>query len=166
MRGDTEMGKSTQIAEFGKKLMAMGKVDNALELISKEAKELLRAQRCSIFIVDEQDEILWTKLSDGIGRIVISLDSGIAGETYKQKAPQIVNDPYKNKHFLKSIDQKSGFVTKNIITTPIYSSRRDIIGVIQLLNKSRGEFDEKDLEDLAFFANYISGTLELILMQQ
>ena len=160
------MKKSTQIAEFGQKLMALGEVDNALELIADEAKQLLNADRCSIFIVDTEDKMLWTKLADGIGRIVIALDSGIVGDTYIKNEPQLVNNHYENERFLPNIDKKSGYVTRNIITTPIYNSKRKIIGIIQLLNKSRGDFDEKDSENLAFLANYVSGSLELILMSE
>jgi GAF domain-containing protein len=160
------MEKFNQIAEFGKKLMGLEKMDNVLDLISSEAKKLLNAQRCSIFIVDAHDEMLWTRLSDGMGRIVISLDSGIVGDTYLTKKPQIVNTPYNDPRFLQSIDKKSGFITKNIITVPIFDSKREIMGIIQLLNKSRFDFNEKDLEILTFFANYISGSLELVLMHE
>lgn len=158
------MKKYNQIAEFGKKLMTLGRIDNSLELISSEAKDLLNADRCSIFIVDSEDKILWTKHSDGIGRIVIGLDSGIVGDTYMLQKPQVVNVPYEDDRFLHSIDKKSGYVTRNIITVPIFDSSRDVIGIIQLLNKSRGDFEDTDLEMLTFFANYISGSLELVLM--
>ncbi|EDZ63561.1 protein 1 containing GAF domain [Sulfurimonas gotlandica GD1] len=160
------MQKYKQIAEFGKKLMALGKIENSLELIADEAKMLLNADRCSIFIVDAEDKMLWTKLSDGIGRIVIALDSGIVGDTYKTTKPQVVNSPYDDSRFLPSIDKKSGYVTRNIITVPIFDSKREVIGVIQLLNKSRGDYDDKDLETLTFFANYVSGSLELVLMNE
>lgn len=160
------MQKFNQIAEFGKKLMVLGKIDNSLELISKEAKMLLNADRCSIFIVDAQDKMLWTKHSDGIGRIVISLDAGIVGDTYKIQKPQVVNNPYEDPRFLSNIDKKSGYVTRNIIAVPIFDSKRDVIGVIQLLNRSRGDFNNKDLEILTFFANYVSGSLELVLMNE
>jgi signal transduction protein with GAF and PtsI domain len=158
--------KYNQIAEFGKKLMSLGKIENSLELISDEAKELLHADRCSIFIVDAQDKILWTKLSDGIGRIVISLDAGIVGDTYQSAKPQVVNSPYDDPRFLPNIDKKSGYITKNIITVPIFDSKREVIGVIQLLNKRRGDYDNNDLEALTFFANYVSGSLELDLINE
>ncbi|NCO02457.1 MAG: GAF domain-containing protein [Epsilonproteobacteria bacterium] len=157
------MRRIKQIAAFGKKLMASEDVESTLELISGEAKTLLDAERCSIFIVDKEDKMLWTKISDGIGRIVISLDAGIVGETYMQQKPQVVNSPYDNTKFLPSIDKKSGYVTKNLITVPIFDSKREVIGVIQLLNKYRFDFDDKDLENLTFFANYVSGSLELAL---
>jgi len=158
------MKKFNQIAEFGQKLMALEDMDQALNLISVEAKKLLNADRCSIFIVDTEDDILWTKLSDGIGRIVIALDAGIVGDTYQMQKPQVVNRPYEDSRFAQNIDKKSGYTTKNIITVPIFDSKRDVIGVIQLLNKSRSEFDDKDLDSLTFFANYVSGSLELVLM--
>ena len=159
------MSKAKEIAKFGKELMALDDMDKVLELISGEAKRLLNTDRCSIFIVDKEDEMLWTKVSDGIGRIVISLDAGIVGDTYKQQAPQIVNKPYEDTRFLPSIDKKTGYVTKNIITVPVFDSKRDVLAIIQLLNKSRFDFDEKDLETLTFFANYVSGSLELALME-
>jgi GAF domain-containing protein len=155
-----------QIAEFGQKLMSLGEIENVLELIAGEAKKLVNTERCSIFIVDKEDGILWTKLSDGIGRIVISLDSGIVGDTYQKQSAQIVNDPYDDARFLQVIDKKSGYTTKNIITVPIFDSKREIIGIIELLNKSRTDFTNEDLETLTFFANYISGSLELVLMSK
>ncbi len=160
------MKKYNQIAEFGKKLMTLGRIDNSLELISTEAKDLLNADRCSIFIVDSEEKILWTKHSDGIGRIVIGLDSGIVGDTYELQKPQVVNNPYDDARFLQSIDKKSGYVTRNMITVPIFNSGREVIGIIQLLNKSRGDYDESDIKMLTFFANYVSGSLELVLMNE
>jgi len=155
-----------QIAEFGKKLMAMEEMDNVLELIADEAKSLVNAQRCSIFIVDKEDKILWTKVSDGIGRIVIGLDSGIVGVTYETKEPQIVNNPYDDERFLSHIDKKSGYTTKNMITVPIFDSKRNVMGVVQLLNKKHSDFDDADLELLTFFANYVSGSLELAILSE
>lgn len=160
------MSKIKEIAKFGQELMALDNMDNVLELISAEAKKLLNTERCSIFIVDKEDKILWTKLSDGIGRIVLSLDSGIVGDTYQKQEPQIVNKPYEDERFLQGIDKKSGFITKNIITAPIFNSKREIIGIIQLLNKSRFDFDETDVETLTFLANYVSGSIELTLMNE
>ncbi|MEJ2372259.1 MAG: GAF domain-containing protein [Sulfurimonas sp.] len=161
------MNKFNQIAAFGKELVKVENVDDSLELIAKEAKEIVNADRCSIFIVDESENILWTKLSDGIGgRIVISLSSGIVGDTYAQREAQVVNNPYEDPRFLPSIDKKSGYKTKNMITIPIFNSKREIMGIIQLLNKSRYDFDGDDLEVLTFFANYISGTLELVLLSE
>ena len=158
------MDKFNQIADFGKELANLETSDNALLLIGEEAKRLVGADRCSLFIVDKEDDMLWTKLSDGMGRIVISSDSGIVGDTYLKQEAQIVNTPYEDKRFLPYIDKKSGYTTKNILTVPIFNSKHEVMGIIQLLNKSRSDFNTDDLDTIAFFANYVSGSLELVLM--
>jgi GAF domain-containing protein len=160
------MNKFNQIAEFGKRLMSVDDMEKVSELIADEAKTLVDADRCSIFIVDNEDKILWTKLSDGIGRIVIGLDSGIVGNVYKTKQAQIVNNPYEDEKFLPNIDKKSGYTTKNMIAVPIFDSKRNVMGVLQLLNKSRFDFGQADLELLTFFANYVSGSLELVILNE
>lgn len=150
-----------KIAEFGKQLLADPSLDNALLLIADQAKDLVDADRCSIFMYDADADMLWTKLADGIGKIAISTESGIAGDTYTKGEPQVVNEPYKDERFLAGIDKKSGYETLNMITVPIFDSQRKVIGLFQLLNKRDGDFLEDDLKVLTFFANYISGTLEL-----
>ncbi len=155
-----------RISDFGKKLSGLERIEDALPSISEEAKAIVNAERCSIFIVDRAGEMLWTKLSDGIGRIAIGIESGIVGDTVQKKAAQMVNNPYENSRFLSKIDEKSGFVTRNILAIPIFNSRQEVIGVIQLLNKYHGDFDEKDEGIMSFFANYVSGTLELALLME
>ena len=80
-----------RIADFGKKLSGLDHIEEALPTIAEEAKAIVNAERCSIFIVDREGAMLWTKLSDGIGRIAIGIDSGIVGDTVFKKAAQLVN---------------------------------------------------------------------------
>jgi hypothetical protein len=63
---------------------------------------------------------------------------------------------------LPSIDDKTGFVTENIASIPIFDSTRRIIGVFQLLNKPNG-FSSEDAKSMIFFAHYISTYLELAI---
>jgi hypothetical protein len=57
-----------KIAEFGKQLLQDTSLDNALLLIADQAKDLIQAKRCSIFMYDKEADMLWTKLADGIGK--------------------------------------------------------------------------------------------------
>jgi GAF domain-containing protein len=151
------------LTEFGKKLLNKPSLSEGLLLISQTAKELLRAERCSIYIYDSSNNLLWTTLSDGIQKIKISADAGLAGHTLKEKKPIISNDPYNDGRFLKEIDEKSGYITQNIATAPIFDSHRHVIGVLQLLNKRDG-FDNEDSRFMIFFAHYVSSYLELTAM--
>ncbi|MGZ8547920.1 MAG: GAF domain-containing protein [Sulfuricurvum sp.] len=155
-----------RIAEFGKKLMLYDNIESTLPAISEEAKAIINVERCSIFMVDRTANMVWTKLSDGIGRIALGLDAGIVGMCATSAKPQVSNNPYEDSRFLAKIDEKSGFMTRNILAVPIFNSKQVVIGVIQLLNKYNGDFTESDEEIMAFFANYISGTLELALLME
>lgn len=160
------MDNSTRYAkltEFGKRLMGRPALNDGLILISKTAKDLLQADRCSIYIFDKEKNELWTTFADGVNRIRISADDGLAGYTLKEKKPIISNDPYNDVRFLKAIDHKTGYVTRSVATCPVFSSDRRIIGVLQLLNKDSG-FDKEDSKFMIFFSHYISSYLELAAM--
>lgn len=150
-----------KLALFGKELLDKTSLTEGLPLISRYAKEVIGADRCSIFIYDLEKKELWTTLADGIEKIVIPSNQGLVGHTLKVRTTIIANDAYSNPKFLSKIDKESGFTTKNVIATPIFNSKREVLGILELLNKDGG-FDKDDAKFMAFFTNYISGFLELI----
>lgn len=153
----------TALAEFGNALLKHPTLQEGLPLISEYAKQVSGAERCSIFIYNPKIQMLWTTLADGAEKIMVHQDDGIVGHTVKEGKPILVNDPYEDPRFLAMIDHKTGFVTKNIASIPIFDSTRHIIGVFQLLNKPGG-FSREDAKFMIFFAHYISGYLELAML--
>ena len=152
--------KSHKLAAFAKGLLEKRSLEAGLPHIATYVKEVVGAERCSIFIVDAQKNELWTTLADGVERIVVPSDKGLVGYTIKEKKPIITNDAYSHPHFLAEIDEQTGYMTHNIITAPIFGSNREIIGVLELLNKEGG-FDAEDMRFMVFFAHFISGFIEL-----
>ncbi len=150
-----------KLANFGRELLDNTSYASGLPRISKYAKEIIGAHRCSIFINDIEKQELWTTLADDVSRIIIPSDKGLVGFTIKERKPIIANDPYTHLHFLPEIDKETGYTTTNIVTAPIFNSKREIIGVLELLNKDGG-FDNEDVRFMIFFSHYISGYLELI----
>lgn len=152
----------SKLADFGRALLSRPLLNEGLPLISQYAKQISGAERCSIFVRNPVSKTLWTTLADGTDTITIHEDDGIAGQTIKEAKPLLINDPYSNENFLHSVDNKTGFVTKNIASIPIFDSQRRIIGVFQLLNKPDG-FSPEDSKFMIFFAHYISTYLELAI---
>jgi len=150
-----------KLADFGRELLNKKSLHEGIPLISKYAKEVISASRCSIFIYNTKTNTLWTTHADGVDRIEIPADKGIVGHTIRTKKSIIANEAYTNPDFLNEIDQKTGYITHNIITSPIFNSTRNVVGVLELINKEDG-FDTEDLKFMEFFAHYISGFLELI----
>lgn len=151
------------LADFGRALLNRPSIQDGLPMISEYAKEVSGAERCSIFIYNPKIQMLWTTLADGIEKIMVHKDDGIVGHTVKEGKPILVNNPYEDDRFLATIDNKTGFVTENIASIPIFNSSRQIIGVFQLLNKPGG-FSKEDARFMIFFAHYISGYLELAML--
>lgn len=151
----------TKIAEFGRKLLLRPSLEIAIPIISTYAKNLLEADRCSVFIYNKKKNCLWTVLSDGISAIEISVEEGIVGASFREQTALTVNDPYADSRFSSKIDHDTGYLTKNIIAIPIMDAFRKPIGVLQLLNKENGDFDHEDIRLLTFFNHYISGYVEL-----
>ncbi len=154
------MNPHLKVAAFGRELLQHSSLEEALPLISTYAKELIGAARCSIYIFDPKSRKLWTTMADGVKRIVIGLDQGLAGKSLREGRNIIENAPYSNPDFLQSVDEQTGFTTENIASIPIFASTHRIIGVLQLLNKPGG-FEDKDVRLMVFFAHYVSGYLEL-----
>ena len=148
------------LANFGRELLEKKTLAEGLPIISIYAKNVIGAQRCSIFIYDAKDKNLWTTISDGVEKILIPSDKGLVGYTLKTRKPVVANEAYAHPEFLAEVDKETGFITKNVITSPIFSSKREIIGVLQLLNKD-DDFDDEDMKFMIFFSHYISGFLEL-----
>jgi signal transduction protein with GAF and PtsI domain len=150
----------SKLANFGKELLNKTSLVEGVPLISKYAKEIIGADRCSIFIYNSVKDELWTTMADGIEKIIIPSDKGIVGHTLEVKKPLLVHDAESDPLFLSAIDKNSGYKTNNLVTAPVFNSEREVIGVLQLLNKETG-FNEDDVKCMKFFAHYISGFLEL-----
>lgn len=153
--------RSQKLTLFAKELLTKNSLEEGLPHIAKYAKDVMEADRCSIFLLDEQKNELWTTLADGIERIAVPADKGIVGYTLKVKKPVITNDAYSHPEFLPDVDKQSGYKTQSIITAPIFDSQRQIVGVLELLNKPEG-FDDEDMKFMIFFAHYISGFIEML----
>ncbi|SFV68673.1 Adenylate cyclase [hydrothermal vent metagenome] len=150
-----------KLTEFAQELLTKHSLEEGMPLISKYVKDVIGAQRCSIFMYDNLKQELWTTLADGVERIIVPSDKGLVGYTIKIKKPVITNEAYAHKEFLEEVDKHTGYKTKNLVTAPIFDSERKIIGVLELLNKEGG-FDEEDVKFMIFFAHYVSGFLELL----
>ncbi len=150
----------SKLADFGKELLNKTSLVEGIPLISKYAKEIIGADRCSIFIYNSVKDELWTTMADGIEKIIIPSDKGIVGHTLEVKKPLLVHNTESDPLFLSAIDKNSGYKTNNLVTAPVFNSEREIIGVLQLQNKETG-FNEDDVKFMKFFAHYISGFLEL-----
>ncbi|OKH18746.1 adenylate/guanylate cyclase domain-containing protein [[Limnothrix rosea] IAM M-220] len=161
-------------AEFQQFLRALDMINNeALETMLDQIMEaftfkigqILKAERTTIFLVDEEQQQLWSKIDrghkNGPRNLRIPLKLGIAGHVAATAETLNIENAYEHPLFKKDIDERPGLQTKTLLCMPICSSTGKVVAVVQLVNK-KGEtsFDDQDEERFSEFASSIGIILE------
>ncbi len=154
------------IFSYAAKLNKERDIDELLILLSTMAKELVEAERCTVWLWDKQSGELYSRLADGTGSLRIPDCSGLVGYAIQNNAEIICNDPYDDPRFNKEVDKKTGYLTRCILIVPMYGENGEIIGAFQVLNKVTGSllFDARDLERLQLTASFSGKALEASLL--
>ncbi len=138
------------LLEVSRRMAAYDSLDDVLHALVDMTTSEIGAERGSLFLNDPATNELYSRVAQGnIKREIRLLNtSGIAGHVFTSGESMIIADPYSDARFNKSIDEQTGFVTRNILCVPIKTVKGEIIGVAQSLNKRKGEFTDEDLDIL------------------
>ncbi|UYV60750.1 PDE2A [Cordylochernes scorpioides] len=129
-------------------------VTQLLKNIMCEAKNLTKAERCSLFLLDkERSELVAKVFDDGDGdskkspeEIRFPANEGIAGFVATTGKHLNIIDAYSHPLFYSKMDLDTGFKTRNILCFPIKDAN-GVVGVAELCNKINGKhftsFDEE-----------------------
>lgn len=137
------------LLKVGRTIALETNLDNLLTIIAQEIKVALDADRCTVFLLDEEKGELWSKVALGMNTKEIRFNSnlGLAGHVATTGETVNIKEAYNDSRFNKEIDNETGYVTKSILCMPIKNMSHQTVGVFQVLNKKDGYFTEKD-EDL------------------
>ena len=139
-------------------------LDNLLRLIIDKLVETLDVERCTVFLVDEERQELYSRmLVEGSGllsEIRLKIGEGIAGHVAATGEHLNVTDADLDPRHVRLFDQISGFHTRTILSVPMYNPQQKIIGVVQLLNKKTGPFTIRDERLLSVMATQAAISIE------
>jgi GAF domain-containing protein len=149
-RLDEEVAKRDRLVEVAGLLSSTLKLDELLEVITEAAAELLGAETSSLLLLDEESGELTVDIATGergheVVKKRVPAGVGIAGWVVEKGEPAVVNAPRDDPRFYGDIDAKSGFETRSILAVPMRTKER-VIGVIEVINKREGSFDEADVK--------------------
>lgn len=121
----------------------------------------LNADRATLFLNDTDNEELFSRVAtkNSIDEIRMSNKAGIAGTVFSTGHGEIIPDAYHDPRFNRSVDEETGYRTRNILCTPIRNGQK-IIGVTQVINKLDGEFTRGDLQSLEVLTAQVAATLQ------
>jgi putative ABC transport system ATP-binding protein len=132
-------------------------LDQVLEAAADRIRDLLNAERTTMFLVDHGRGQLQSKVAhhgeDERLDIRLPIGVGIAGKVAQTGVAMNIADPQHHPDFNPDIDRRSGYRTRSILCIPIMSRTGVVIGVAQILNKQGasafGAADEKTLQSFA-----------------
>ncbi len=138
-------------------------LDTILDIIIEKSIELVNVEASSILLFNEKmDRLIFSAVYGDKKNLIrgksLKLGQGIAGWVAKEHKPLIVNDVEEDDRFYSKIDKSTKFRTKSILCVPIMAGNK-IHGVIELLNKNRGEFNDDDLEKIMTLASFAAFAL-------
>ncbi|MGE5094458.1 MAG: ATPase, T2SS/T4P/T4SS family [Betaproteobacteria bacterium] len=145
---------------FSKKLQAVtnrihstANVDEIILDVSRDICHLFEADRLTVYVTSEDGQSIVSKVKTGLNsfkdiKLPIS-ESSLAGFCALNKRHMNIRDVYDdaelkqfspNLAFLKAVDQRTGYRSKQMLIAPILSAEAgDLMGVIQLINNLSGE---------------------------
>jgi transcriptional regulator with GAF, ATPase, and Fis domain len=159
--------KLKTLLEYSSKIAKERELKKVLLLLTDLVKEIMEADRCSIFLYDRKKKTLWTIVAHGVERIEINVDKGIAGYVFRTGEILNIPDAYKDPRFDRNVDKKTGYRTKTVLAVPLFDRNKNIIGVFQVINKlTAGIFSEEDIDLLKHVSLYASSTIENAILYE
>jgi phosphoserine phosphatase RsbU/P len=150
---------SRAIFEYAAKIGAAQDLEALLVLNADMARDLVGADRCSIWLIDARNNCLWTKVAHGVKELHIPIGQGLVGACVARDEAILVNDAARDERFLHSVDRESGYVTKSVLAVPLRGMDGKPMGALQVLNKPGG-FSPEDVDLLGLCGSYSASTLE------
>ena len=149
------------LLEISRKMSAIDSLDTVLNVLVEMTTAELGAERGSLFLNDPDTKELYSRVAQGNFQREIRIlnTSGVAGYVFTTGESVIIHDAYADPRFNRSVDERTGFVTRNILCVPIKTAKGETIGVAQTLNKKKGRFHTSEM--VLFEAMVRQGSLAL-----
>ncbi|MBY0439344.1 MAG: GAF domain-containing protein, partial [Burkholderiales bacterium] len=168
------------------RIHAATELDEIMLELSQEICALFEADRLTIYVTTEDGNSIVSKVKTGLNsfkdlklpineqsiagfvastRRVVNIDDVYNDEELKRYSPQL--------HFLKEVDKRTGYRTKQMLVVPVCESAKDgppgstarpaLVGVIQIINSRVGQSFSQTAED---GARQLAETLAIALLQR
>jgi hypothetical protein len=161
--------KLTLLCSTGQELASINDRDILLEKLLDASLDMTNSAAASILMTDRKSEELYFRTAGGsdanrITKVRFRADKGIAGWVIKNREPVIVNDISRDPGHYGYIDKAVNYKTRKLICVPIIWEN-EVIGILEAINKkSRGGYNDQDLEFLTILANHAGSSMYIAEM--
>ncbi len=162
------MSRLSLLVDLSSALTQKVELDGLLAEACARVAEALRAERATLWLVDAER-------GDLVARLALSLEPselrqpigrGIAGKVAESGVAMRVDDTRGDARFDPSADRATGYVTRNVLAAPLRERpNAPVRGVLQVLNRADGAFDDEDERYLGALAAQLAAALELTTLR-
>lgn len=132
------------IVEVARDLGSTFALKTLLQRVTAAALRVLGCERATVFLYDAAHDELYSRVATGVEDLRFSAKTGIAGQAVQTRRAIVVPDAYADPQFNRRIDEQTGYRTRNLLTLPLIGHDGTVVGVLQVLNKLRGDFTADD----------------------
>lgn len=142
-------------------------VEQIPRLLLQRVAEIVGAACGSLALIDkERGGVAFQLAYDNEGKelkalesFIMPMGSGIIGTVAASGKPIIANDVRNHPAWSPLADHLTGFDTKKLIAVPLISEG-EVLGVMELLNKKEGDFEEVDVQLLSLVASSAASAIQ------
>jgi transcriptional regulator with GAF, ATPase, and Fis domain len=139
-------------------------MDRLLVQMAEASTRLLQAERASIFLWDRASHTLVGRPALGVegGELRVPDDAGVVGQVIKSGQPRRVDVDIdrEQRDIDRRVDQRLKFQTRSLVCVPLRSSRGEVFGAFEVINKLGGNFSADDEQALVELAGHAAVALE------
>ncbi|MGC8666644.1 MAG: ATP-binding protein [Chthonomonadales bacterium] len=141
-------------------------LEDRLRDILNVSIEAVQAEAGTIYLHRPADDtlefryVVGPSASRSLFGMAIPASTGIAGLVFRSGEGCIINDLDAAGAHRRDFGEGIGLVTRNMVTVPLKFSMGQAVGVMQILNSNRGNFDASDLETLEIIAAIAAAAIE------
>ncbi len=147
---------------------ALGSVTSLTEVVREALRvslDCVGARDGSVALYDrERDKLVYTYVigakADEIMGMELAPDEGLAGAVFRTGALRVSQDFQQEAERSRYVEEQLHYHVRNQVTVPLRSPRGETIGVMQVLNKDAGDFDDADAEVLDILGAQIAIAIE------
>ena len=165
---EKRMAKTNRIMfDISTALHTYHKLGDLVAIITAEIQKLVNVEGAFILLADrETDELYFfsARFKDAASgrkfkKLRFPADQGVSGHVYKTGTPLLIPDIAQCDFYLRRVDEETDLVAKNMLSVPIKLKDR-VIGVVSVVNKLQGQFDDTDTDQLMMVASTVALPIE------
>lgn len=165
---EKRMAKTNRIMfDISNALHTYHKLGDLVTIITAEIQKLVNVEGAFILLADRKNDELYffsARFKDAASgqkfkKLRFPADQGVSGHVFKTGKPLLIPDISQCDFYLRRVDEETDLVAQNMLSVPIKLKDR-VIGVVSVVNKLQGQFDDTDTDQLMMVASTVALPIE------